>query len=143
MNFHARRVETATVEITPLIDVVFILLIFFMVTSTFVTNSQLEITLPESTNTIEPQIQDAVDVFIDSEGRFSVGGGVPQLTTQSAVMEQMGNVVKSIEDPTIMVHADGETRHQAIVHVLSALSELKIEKVHLVSSQTTRSSPVD
>ena len=135
MNFRARRVQTATVEITPLIDVVFILLIFYMVTSTFVSTSRLDISLPESTATTSPQPPDSLEVYVSANGEFSINGSSPEVTTKEAVLKSLSAVVKSDEDPLVLIHADADSRHQAVVYVLTALAELNLKQVHLVSMQ--------
>ena len=135
MNFRARRVQTATVEITPLIDVVFILLIFYMVTSTFVSTSRLDISLPESTAATSAQPPDSIEVYVSADGEFSINGSAPQVTTKEAVFESVRAIVKSDEDPLVLIHADADSRHQAVVHVLTALAELNLKQVHLVSMQ--------
>lgn len=135
MNFRARRVQTATVEITPLIDVVFILLIFYMVTSTFVSTSRLDISLPESTATTSPQPPDSLEVYVSANGEFSINGSSPEVTTKEAVLKSLSAVVKSDEDPLVLIHADADSRHQAVVYVLTALAELNLKQVHLVSTQ--------
>lgn len=135
MNFRARRVQTATVEITPLIDVVFILLIFYMVTSTFVSTSRLDVSLPESTASATPQPPDSIEVYVSSNGEFSVNGSTPAITTKEAVLKSVDAIVTSDEDPLVLIHADADSRHQAVVHVLTALAELNLTQVHLVSMQ--------
>lgn len=133
MNFRARRVQTATVEITPLIDVVFILLIFYMVTSTFVSTSRLDISLPESTASTSPQPPDSLEVYVSASGEFSINGSNPEITTKQAVLKAVSAMVRSDENPLILIHADADSRHQAVVHVLTALAELNLKQVHLVS----------
>ena len=133
MQFQSRRVQTASVEITPLIDIVFILLIFFMVTSTFVSNPKLDISLPESTTSVLPNPPNTIDIFIDKFGLFAVGESLPQSTTKESVLEALRSFVSTSEDPTVLVHADAETRHQVVVDVLTAAAELNLNKVHLVS----------
>lgn len=135
MNFRTRRVQTATVEITPLIDVVFILLIFYMVTSTFVSTSRLDISLPESTASTSPQPPDSLEVYVSANGEFSINGSSPEVTTKEAVLKSLSAVVMSDEDPLVLIHADADSRHQAVVHVLTALAELNLKQVHLVSIQ--------
>lgn len=135
MNFRTRRVQTATVEITPLIDVVFILLIFYMVTSTFVSTSRLDVSLPESSATATAEPPNSIEVYVSADGEFSINGSSPQLTTKKAVLETMGAMVESESDPLILIHADADSRHQAVVHVLTALAELNLKRVHLVSQQ--------
>ena len=134
MNFRTRRVETATVEITPLIDVVFILLIFFMVTSTFVSKPQLEMTLPESTVESQAHPSNALSIYVDADGFFSIEDSEPRVTTKQSILAQLEASDAVNGERLVLVHADAHSRHQAVVHVLTALAELNITKVHLVTA---------
>ena len=64
----------ATVELTPLIDVVFLLLIFFMVSTTFVRETQLKIELPEAEGEVQEVEPGSIEIVIDRGGDYSVSG---------------------------------------------------------------------
>ena len=71
MNFHhGKPEEDVQINLTPLIDVVFLLLIFFMVSTTFDTTSQLKIRLPEASESESSEPPRKLNLLIDSEGKF-------------------------------------------------------------------------
>ena len=72
MNFRSSRKESPSVNLTPLIDVVFLLLIFFMVSTTFERESEITINLPEASAKPQEVKEVPIDVSIDSQGRFYV-----------------------------------------------------------------------
>ena len=74
MNFRKHQREEVTVNLTPLIDVVFLLLIFFMVSTTFTKASQLSIDLPEATGEPSETQQEQIEILIDESGQYRVNG---------------------------------------------------------------------
>ncbi len=74
MKFPRPSQEEISVNLTPLIDVVFLLLIFFMVSTTFDDKTQLSITLPEADGAPQAQVDDQVEVTITSTGDYLVNG---------------------------------------------------------------------
>ena len=74
MNFRSESRQDVELNITPLIDVVFLLLIFFMVSTTFERESEINITLPEASKELTEAKPDAISVAIDSQSRIYVNG---------------------------------------------------------------------
>ena len=72
MNFRSERRDEVDLDITPLIDVVFLLLIFFMVSTTFEHNSEINITLPSSSKEVTDAKPDAVNVGLDAQGNVYI-----------------------------------------------------------------------
>ncbi|MCK2169484.1 biopolymer transporter ExbD, partial [Thalassospira xiamenensis] len=74
MKFPRPRQEEISVNLTPLIDVVFLLLIFFMVSTTFTRETQLSLTLPEAQGTPPEQAPQAVEILVSSAGEYVING---------------------------------------------------------------------
>ena len=73
MKFSHQQQEPLNINLTPLIDVVFLLLIFFMVTTTFTRETQLEVSLPEASSAqAASQEQERIDIIIDADSQYSV-----------------------------------------------------------------------
>jgi len=72
MKFQTRKEEELTIGLTPLIDVVFILLIFFMVTTTFDRSSELTIDLPSASGDPSAVKEDTLEITIDVQGQFFI-----------------------------------------------------------------------
>ena len=68
MNFRRQRLEEVSVNLTPLVDVVFLLLIFFMVSTTFNRETQLSIDLPEATGETRESQEEGIEVLSDEAG---------------------------------------------------------------------------
>lgn len=129
MNLRPRRGETPDINLAPLIDVVFLLLIFFMVSTTFDRNSQLAIELPEATAPPQEQNPQSIEVAIDAGGRYYVNG-VELINTQlSSVVQALRKAAAGREQVPIVITADGKSPHQSVVTVMDAARRLGF--VHL------------
>ncbi len=121
-----RRVD---LNITPLIDVVFLLLIFFMVSTTFNRESELQINLPEASAGAKQIADEVVEVIIARDGSFVVHGkALPDQhpsTLRAAIAEAVGGNTKQ----PLVIRADGETPHQAVVTAMDAARQLGISKL--------------
>ena len=129
MKLRSRRREDVELNITPLIDVVFLLLIFFMVSTTFEKQSQMKITLPEASEEVTDVIPDTVTVEIDTRGRVFVN-------KQSLVNSQLLTIREAIRDashdmksPTVIIRADANATHQSVVKVMDAARQLGLVKI--------------
>jgi biopolymer transport protein ExbD len=134
LNFRRQRVEEVSVNLTPLIDVVFLLLIFFMVSTTFTRETQLSIDLPEATGQARDTRENEIELLIDEAGQIRVNG-------QGLVDDRMRTLQAAIYkisagDTTLpmMITADAQTPHYAVVRAMDAAGQMGF--VHL--SITTR-----
>ena len=132
---HHRR-EGPDINLTPLIDVVFLLLIFFMVSTTFQRDSELSIELPEASTRPEQAPPRSIDVSIDAQGRFYVDG-------RELVNTQLGTLKRALEQsaagkdsPPVVVSADAKTPHQAVVAVMDAARQLGLLKLTFAARLT-------
>jgi biopolymer transport protein ExbD len=130
VNFRAgRRREEPDVNLTPLIDVVFLLLIFFMVSTTFNKQSEISIQLPQAAGEKQQDKRVVIEVSIDAEGRYYVNKQQlinTQLDTLKRAMQtQAGNE----KEPKLIISADRRTPHGAVVRAMDAARQLGF--VHL------------
>lgn len=125
MNFQRQRKDTIELNLTPLIDVVFILLIFFMVTTTFDREAELKIELPDAGGT-EKTVEKYIDVSIDSTGRYFINrnnvGKLDSKDLQKALISARDQLKAS--QPPIVISADQATTHQAVITLLDAARQV-------------------
>jgi biopolymer transport protein ExbD len=136
MNIGSNQKEQLEVNITPLIDVVFLLLIFFMVSTTFERESEIEIMLPEATATEKTTDEFVLQITIDKEGTYYINHQRVINTKLETLMKAMQQVAGDRKDPPIVLSADAKTPHQAVVTAMDAARRLGF--VHL-NFATTRS----
>lgn len=134
MNFSRKKKAPLEVSLTPMIDVVFLLLIFFMVTTSFNQESAIKINLPEASANQENTAEKMVTLTIDAEGGYFISGddGLPhQLinnepsTLKRALIQAAG---ESLKIPFV-ISADGKTPHQAVVTAIDIAAEIGFARV--------------
>ncbi len=125
MNFRSERKELPDLNLTPLIDVVFLLLIFFMVSTTFDKESRIKIELPQAATQDEKEKKDLVlDVTIDVSGRFYVNQNEVINTEIETLKRAMEKAVKDRRDVPVIISADANSPHHAVIEVMDAASQL-------------------
>lgn len=135
MNFRNKRSEDPDLNITPLIDIVFLLLIFFMVTTTFERNSEISITLPEASQEKVETDNRPIEIDIDKQGRIYINSQA-LLNSQSATIREALNEAVGARDksndpqgPAILINADAETSHQSVIKVMDVARQLGLRRV--------------
>jgi len=126
---HRNSEKRVEVNITPLIDVVFLLLIFFMVSTTFNRESELQINLPlASAGSVElpPEL---VEIVIAKDGSFVIAGKQLRDADASTVQKALAAAIGSERDQPVVLRADGETPHQAVITAMDAARKLGISKL--------------
>lgn len=129
MNLRPQRKEEVELNITPLIDVVFLLLIFFMVSTTFEKESEINITLPKASENYTEVNPDAVTIEIDVKGRIFINQQ-PLINSQlSTIREAIRDAIYDLEDPPVIISADAQTPHQLVIRIMDAARQLNLVKV--------------
>ncbi|MDD2893159.1 MAG: biopolymer transporter ExbD [Halothiobacillaceae bacterium] len=119
MNFkgHGRRDEVS-LDMTPLIDVVFLLLIFFMLTASFTQAQRLKVELPkaEQGESSQDQSKDWT-IEIDAQGNYALNG---EALAPEQLESRLHELPGRTEETVILIRADARTEHQAVVQALNA-----------------------
>lgn len=140
MNLRPRSLEYPEVSLTPLIDVVLLLLIFFMVSTTFTRESRLDISLPEASTEPVPAPASPLQVNIDSQGRYSVDDQQLARGDAAALRSALGRGLSGRSERTLVIRADAGTPHRFVVRVMDVAAQLGIRQVSIA---TVYSEPPD
>lgn len=139
MNFRPRSEDEVEVNLTPLIDVVFLLLIFFMVTTTFDRNAEIKIELPTATNTIHSQKQDKLELLIDGQGRYYVNGREVLNNKPETLFQAMTVVLNDMEKvPPLVISADASVNYQSVVTAMDIAGRLGLTNFSIATTQSER-----
>ena len=135
MKFTSRSAEEeVTINLTPLIDVVFLLLIFFMVSTTFDTTSQLKINLPEASERTENKPAERLNLLIDAKGRFFLNNrelsNSKHATLRAALERSMDN-----RDLPIIIQSDAASPVQSLVTAMDVVGQLGISQVSIATTR--------
>ncbi len=137
MKFRRRRQEPldTAINVTSLIDVMFVLLLFFMVSTTFTKQSNLKVDLPEAGGIQSPIDEKRIEITIDASGDYRLNGlPLPKVNLDSlkaALIEQAGS------DRTLpfVITADRQTPHYAVVMAMDAAAQLGFARLSITTQQ--------
>lgn len=131
MKFIRRRLEEPEIGLAPLIDVVFLLLIFFMLTTSFVPQAGFSVSLPEASAPAR-EARALPEVVIDAEGRIVVAGQVVAPAGVEAALKALETDLQT-EGRALRIRADGGARHQRVVTVMDAAAAAGFTRIDIAT----------
>lgn len=125
MNFRKGKASSDDIEINliPFIDVLLVILIFLMVTTTYSRFSELKVSLPTASADSAPNRPLVLSVMVDQTGNVSINNQAVQAASPSQLANELKRQVPSQTDekgPVVVVYADAQAKHQSVVNVLEA-----------------------
>lgn len=129
MNLRPRRRGDPEINLTSLIDVVFLLLLFFILTTSFNRESALRIDLPKASEQAAAEEQKPIMLSIDAAGEFYVDGRQVVNTQVESVKRALRAALGERKDPPLIISADAKTQHQAVVTAMDAARQVGL--IHL------------
>ncbi len=139
MKLSSSNTEDPEVNLMPLIDVVFILLIFFMVSTTFQKESEIKIELPEANSDPVEVDREVFEIVIDGDGRYFIEEQQVVNTELDTLMKAISKFLGERKDLPVVIRADRHTPYEAVVRAMDAISQLGLEKMSLATSQSENS----
>jgi biopolymer transport protein ExbD len=139
MNFQrGRGREEVEINLIPMIDVLLVILIFLMVTTTFSQISELQINLP-SAQAEKPQDKPAtINIAVDSAGRYVINGK-PFIGKEVDVLSvELKRAAGTGPEPVVVISADATTTHQAVINVMEAAREAGLSKITFATQAQTK-----
>ena len=121
MNLRGGRTrEEPEINFIPLIDVLLVILIFLMVTTTYQRVAELQITLPEAAADPIQQRPREINVGVDAQGRYVIDRKPLQFTTVGALADALKAAAGDAKEPVVVINADANATHQSVIHVMEA-----------------------
>lgn len=134
MNF--RRGADANdpeINLIPLIDVLLVILIFLMVTTTYARFSELQINLPEAKGDSAKEVPTRIEVNVDRQGQYRINQQAPIHADIAGLVQALAQAARATRDPVIVISADAETSHQAVIRVMDAARRAGLTRVTFVT----------
>ena len=133
MNLRPQKRPALLVDITPLIDVVFLLLIFFMVSTTFEKQAKLKIALPEATTQAQLQEVQSVVIGIDAMGRYHINDRQLVNSQKETLKLALQKTVGDNKEASLVLRADARTPHQAVVNAMDVAAQLGLTRLSIAT----------
>jgi biopolymer transport protein ExbD len=136
VNLSPLRREEPEVNLTSLIDVVFLLLIFFMVSTSFIREASLSLQLPTASSA-PVELAEPVEITVGADGRYFFGSDELVNTTPATLRRALLDAAGGDTTRVIVVRADARAQHQAVVTVIDAAGRAGFAEVSIVTAQDT------
>ncbi|MCB1986745.1 MAG: biopolymer transporter ExbD [Burkholderiales bacterium] len=137
MNFQrGRQKEEPEINLVPMIDVLLVILIFLVVTTTYSKFAELEITLPEaSTEEVDKNIErpQAIDITVNAMGEYTINLTPVKSVSIEYLRDTLRDAAKDQQDPLIIINADAKATHQSVITVMEAARLAGYNKITFVS----------
>ncbi|MBK7011872.1 MAG: biopolymer transporter ExbD [Xanthomonadales bacterium] len=131
-----RREDDFEINVIPLIDVMPTLLMFFVMTTTFVQHSSMKVTLPEASATEQARAEHALTILIDAEGRFYIDNNEVLNPGIDTLKEAILRIAGEERTRPVILRADARTQHQAVITAMDALGQLGFDRLSLATTPT-------
>ncbi len=121
MRFRPRAFrEEPEINFIPLIDVLLVILIFLMVTTTYSRFAELQINLPTAEAERPNDRPEQIDVAVDVQGRYSVNRNPVGFSNASAFSAELRRAAGDIKEPVVVINADANAPHQSVINIMEA-----------------------
>lgn len=137
MKFKRAIREDLSINMTPLIDIVFLLLIFFMVTTTFSRETRLLVNLPEANAEVAENNPTQIEILVSRDGSFSING-------RALVNSRIETLVQGLEIESggdhnlpVLLIADAEASHQSVVTAMDGIGQSGFTRLNIATQRPT------
>ncbi len=133
-----KKDESVDVNLTPLIDVVFLLLIFFMVSTTFDKQAKLKVSLPEASSAAVTQQQETLVITIDAKGHYFINDRQLVNTQADTLKRALRKILEGDTDAAIVLRADANSPHHAVVTAMDVAAQLGLSKLSIATIKSAQ-----
>ncbi len=121
MRFRPRAFrEEPEINFIPLIDVLLVILIFLMVTTTYSRFAELQINLPSADAERTQDRPNQIDVAVDSQARYSIHRTPLTFAGPAAFSAELRRAAGDMKDPVVVISADANSPHQSVINIMEA-----------------------
>lgn len=138
MNLRPRRPTETRINLTSLIDVVLLLIIFFMVSTSFIDEAELSINLPEASLAPSVSQSDALEVLVTANGGYHVGG-LELVNTRPETLERaLAQLAGADRERPVTIRADARAAHQDVVTVMDVAGRMGFVHINIITINRDR-----
>lgn len=130
----SKRVEPG-IDITPFVDVVFLLVIFFMVSTTFTKESRLTLQLPTADVAPSEAPEQSIEISVDREGGYAINGIALVNRQRDTLVRGLRELAAGNTDTPLTISADGKASHQAVVTAMEAAGNAGFAHLNITTQQ--------
>jgi biopolymer transport protein ExbD len=143
LKFKRKTSEELSVNITPLIDVVFLLLIFFMVTTTFTRETRLVVNLPEADAELVDTPTDVIEIIVSVDGSYAINGRALVNSRIETLMRGLELESGGDQSLAVLLIADAEATHQSVVTAMDGIGQAGFTRLNIATQRPSEETDVD
>lgn len=135
------RRDEPEINLIPLIDLLLVIIIFLVITTTYARFAELQINLPEAQGETAKETPAQINVNVDATGNYHVNGTAVAFRGVESLRERLLEVAGDRKDPIVVISADARATHQAVIHVMDAARRAGFNRVTFVTQTQPDPSP--
>lgn len=137
MNFQrGREKEPLEINLVPLIDVMMVILIFLMITTTYSKYTELQINLPSADAEKQLERPGEVTVLVNAQGQYVVNRNAVAFRTVEQLADELRRAGSTLKDPIVVISADASATHQSVVRVMEASRLAGLNQITFTTQST-------
>jgi biopolymer transport protein ExbD len=137
MNFQrGKRREEPEINLVPYIDVLLVILIFLMVTTTYSRYTELQINLPAADAEKQLERPNEITVLVNAQGQYIVNHSVVPFRTVEQLADELRRAGGAAKEPVVVISADAAATHQAVVRVMEAARVAGLSQIAFTAQST-------
>jgi biopolymer transport protein ExbD len=140
MNFKKRRSEDPEINLIPFIDVLLVVLIFLMLSTTYSKFTEIELRLPTADTEPQRDYPKELIVGVSAEGNYSVNRNTVPVRSVDGLASALQEAAKGAKDTVVLISADASAKHQAVVTVMEAARRAGLNQITFATQTTAQSS---
>ena len=138
MKFARNRKEDPEINLIPMIDVLLVIIIFLMLTTTYSKFSELQINLPRADAQKQLERSSEINVVISASGQYLLQRRPIQFRNVESLAEEMRLAGAGMKDPVVVINADNNATHQSVIRVMDAARRAGFGQVVFAVEQITK-----
>ncbi len=137
MNFRrGKQREEPEINLVPMIDVMLVILIFLMITTTYSKYTELQINLPTADAEKQPERPNEITVVVSAQGQYTINKAPIAFTTIDRLAQEMRRAGGTLKDPVVIISADAKATHQSVVRVMEASRAAGLSQITFTTQAT-------
>ena len=137
MNFRRGKArEEPEINLVPMIDVMLVILIFLMITTTYSKYTELQINLPTADAEKQPERPNEISVLVSAQGQYTINKAPVAFTTIEQLADVMRRAGANLKDPVVIISADAKATHQSVVRIMEASRNAGLSQITFTTQAT-------
>ena len=112
--------EALEINLIPLIDVLLVILIFLMITTTYSKFAELQINLPTADAETQPELPNQINITVNVGGQYTINRRPVVFQDVNTLSDEMRRAAGELKDPVVVISADSNATHQSVINIMEA-----------------------